>query len=242
MTPRLEILSSSSAQFGFRKKLSFDLAAARLSENILLNRDAGLYTGAVLLDVKKAFDSVDPEILLEKLNIYGFPSQYSTWLSSYLNNRYIFFGNSPPVHVRFGVPQGSTIGPLLFLLYVLDIHNSIQDQNCSIIQFADDTIILFPSKSEEVLNTTLQKEVDNLHQWFLANRLQLAPSKCQSIISNAIPKLNLTLDSTSIYYLLLSDLLSFIHSVSSYLPFYFILYLLLIFVVLKIFVLITKTQ
>ena len=132
-------------QSGFRKLFSTTTAVLDVSENILEQLDKNNFVGAVLIDLKKAFDTVDHKILLKKLWCYGFQNQSFDWFESYLTDRQqlTLVNNimSDLLHEDvYGVPQGSVLGPLLFLLYIDDIKSVIQNAYCHL--YADDTIIL----------------------------------------------------------------------------------------------------
>ncbi|CAB4036183.1 Hypothetical predicted protein, partial [Paramuricea clavata] len=114
-----------SQQFGFSSKLSTTIALAHFTEQILDNHDHRKITGAVSIDLRKAFDTVNHTILLEKLRTIGFTSSVLDWFCSYLSNRtqvtVINSSLSQPKPVTVGVPQGSILGPLLFLTYINDL-------------------------------------------------------------------------------------------------------------------------
>ena len=140
-----------------------------------------LLSCGVFLDLKKAFDTVDHEILLNKLNYYGFRGIVNDCFSSYINNRtqttQIGQHISDKAKITCGVPQGSVlvIGPLLFLLYVNDIHK------CSNL-FADDTNILYADKNVKALETTINIELQKLYIWLTANKLTLKTKKSNFIV------------------------------------------------------------
>ena len=142
----------SSSQYDFRQAHSTEHAILDMVESIRTNMDERLFSCGVFIDLKKAFDTVDHKILLDKLNYYGFRGIVNQWFSSYLTYRTqtteINSHISDKEVVSCGVPQGSVLGPLLFLLYVGDI------QYCSrklkFFLFADDTNVLY---SHENLKT-----------------------------------------------------------------------------------------
>ena len=109
-------------QFGFREKHSTTHALLNLTENIRNALDKNEFSVGVFIDLQKAFDTVDHKILLEKLFYYGIRGTANQWFKSYLENRWQFVTingyNSDEVIMNIGVPQGSVLGPLLFLLYI----------------------------------------------------------------------------------------------------------------------------
>ena len=107
-------------QSGFRKKHSTETSATFFADEILMNMDAGLVTGAVFVDLSKAFDTVDHDILLKKLEHYGVCGNSLLWFQDYLSNRTQLVNNenqlSEELQIKSGVPQGSILGPILFVL------------------------------------------------------------------------------------------------------------------------------
>ena len=115
--------SLSKSQSGFRRMHSTETAVTYFADEILMNMDKGLVTGSVFIDLAKAFDTVDHDILLSKLEYYGVCDESLPWFKNYFTGRkhfvHIDSQSSEEVAVSSGVPQGSILGPLLFIVYLL---------------------------------------------------------------------------------------------------------------------------
>ena len=138
-----------SFQFGFRSKYSTTHALINLTESIRQSLDEGSFGCGIFVDLQKAFDTVDHKILLHKLDYYGIRGICNDWIKPYLSDRNQFVSingyNSYLMPVGCIVPQGSVLGPLLFLIYINDLHKAIQ--YCKVHHFADDTNLFHTSKS-----------------------------------------------------------------------------------------------
>ena len=129
----------------------------------------------ILIDLQKAFDTIDHEILLQKLNLMKFSTEAISWFKSYLANRtfLVKVGSalSDPGDLKCGVPQGSILGPLLFLIYINDLPQSVKE--CIIRLYADDTCISFKHKSVKTIEDKLNKDFNSLCDWFVDNKLSI---------------------------------------------------------------------
>ena len=187
-----EILSN--CQFGFQKGLSTYMPLVLLQESVTKAFESGKTTVAIYLDLKKAFDTVDNDILIEKLKLYGFQSAVLNLISSYLTDRQQCVeydgARSNFVNINVGVPQGSVLGPLLFLLYINDMPNVCKQ--AKFLLFADDTVVIFENKNINRLQIDLDTELPDICEWLKANKLSLNTKKtvCQ-IYSNSRTEIQL---------------------------------------------------
>ena len=177
-----KILSQS--QFGFRPKLSTSTALAFFTDSILDNADNGLITASVFLDLSKAFDTVDHNILLRKLKLIGLDSKSLNWFESYLSNRLqktsISNTLSSPLPVSVGVPQGSILGPLLFIIYVNEMPNIVK--HCKIILYADDTLLYYSSNSAKDIEQRINEDLLSISKWLDENLLTLNCAKSKFLL------------------------------------------------------------
>ncbi len=169
----------SDAQFGFRKGYSTSSCVISLVATIFNNMSQGLLTGVLFLDLKKAFDTVDHSILLRKLHMYGMGPGAVDWFEHYLTNRVqctkINNKLSDFQAITCGVPQGSILGPLMFILYINDMESVITD--CKLSLYADDTALYFSNTSFVELMMTLRDEIHSVSQWQNLNKLTLNTKK-----------------------------------------------------------------
>ena len=194
-------------QYGFRKGLSTYMAALELVNFVSDGFDCKETTLGCFIDLSKAFDTVNHDILLQKLYYYGVRGTAHNWFKSYLSNRKqlvrINNHSSSFNNIICGVPQGSILGPLLFLVYINDL--PLISSHCKIkfILFADDTSILFKTKNPNYDISIFNNELSLVSNWFKANKLSLNVKKTNFMIfkqskHNDYANLKLNIDDTSI--------------------------------------------
>ena len=181
-------------QSGFRKFHSTETALIRLVDQLLFDLDKNRASGLVFIDYKKAFDLIDHGLLLEKLKAYGVRDYEMELLRSYLSGRtqYVHINgcHSSPRTVSAGVPQGSILGPILFLLFINNLPSAAQHSTVDI--YADDTTL---SLSSDVTNgitamsSALQQDLDDVSRRSAANKIvtNAAKTKCLFVTGKRIP-------------------------------------------------------
>ncbi len=181
----------SNAQSGFRTNHSTSTTLLDVQDYILKNMDDGYVTGVIFLDLKKAFDTVNHNILLQKLKHHGVDNNELSWFQSYLNNRSQSVSVNSTLSdfepINIGIPQGSILGPLLFILFVNCLPKAV-DTKCKTVMYADDTSLLCKAKNIDDLKVQLESCLDSVADWFKANKLTLNVDKTKFMIfgSNVI--------------------------------------------------------
>ena len=171
-------------QYGFREKHSTQLAALELIDRITHELDMGNTPINIYIDLSKAFDTLDHTILISKLQHYGITGAALQLLVSYLSNRkqFVQYGDllSQKTDILMGVPQGSILGPLLFIIYINDmVHSS---ELFKFINFADDTTLITNLNNEDMRNESLNYELANFHNYLKANKLSLNVNKTKAMV------------------------------------------------------------
>ena len=168
-----------SSQFGFRKKYSSYMAVLDVYNNIVTSLDKRMHTLGIFLDLSKAFDTIQHYILLDKLWHYGIRGIAHDWFRSYLHERsqYVSYNhcNSSTDLIKCGVPQGSILGPLLFILFINDLPFSTS--KLTFFLYADDTNAIASHHNLKELNTIINDELVHISTWFKVNKLSCNSAK-----------------------------------------------------------------
>lgn len=193
-------------QFGFRPNFSSDLALIEFTDYLKHSIDLGFFAGAVFVDFSKAFDTINHAILYSKLDSYGICGPTLTLIRNYLLNRsqVVLVGDSYSKSntINQGVPQGSILGPLLFLLYINDLPKCLNSSRC--ILYADDTTIFSSDSDLYNLLKELNKDAANIVQWCRNNQLVINPLKTTFMLFHSPRKIipfvpHLTIDAHVIH-------------------------------------------
>uniref|UniRef100_A0A3B5QAJ9 Reverse transcriptase domain-containing protein n=1 Tax=Xiphophorus maculatus TaxID=8083 RepID=A0A3B5QAJ9_XIPMA len=171
-------------QYGFREKRSTSMALMALTEEIIDNMDKKKCAIGVFLDLKKAFDTINHDMLLKKLERYGIRGVPLNWIRSYIGERKQFVEldgqKSDVLNITCGVPQGSVLGPKLFILYINDI---VKISNLiKYIIFADDTSIFCTGENIQQLSKVINTEIEKLQHWLKNNKLFVNLDKTKFMI------------------------------------------------------------
>ena len=165
-------------QNGFRKNCSTLTAIHNVLRHVYDAYDSGLNTSCIFVDYKKAFETLDHEILLKKLKLYGFSNHSLAWMQSYLENRKhtVNCNNtiSKETTVSYGVPQGSILGPSLFIIYVNDLlYTLLDDPKVNIEMYADDTVVYVSDLCPNIAQKKNQTVINSLYNWCIRNKLTI---------------------------------------------------------------------
>ena len=178
-----------SSQYGFLKGKNTCHALLDLTEFIYKNLDEKNHVHSVFVDLRKAFDTVNHNILLVKLERYGVRGVGLEWCRDYLTNRkqYVSYAGAKSElrHMSIGVPQGSILGPLFFLIYINDLATTSDD--LKYILFADDTTLILSDKNFSSLTQRTNSELERISQWAVMNRLTINTDKTESMIFSNRP-------------------------------------------------------
>ena len=176
-------------QHGFRAGRSCLTQMLSHFDDIMVGLTEGMDTDSIYLDYAKAFDKVDHGLLLQKLQRYGFNSKVTSWIQSFLTNRsqsVVVSGHHSKIsEILSGVPQGTVLGPLLFIIFINDLEHCVSHSNISF--FADDTRICKKITCEDDVKL-LQKDLDSVMKWSNENNMKLHEDKFELIIHPHIPK------------------------------------------------------
>ena len=161
-------------QSGFRKNQCTDFCLSYLTDKMSKGFDSGLFTGMILIDLQKAFHTIDHNMLLLRMSSLGFSHEIIDWYKLYLFSRKFHVNVhdkfSTSADLRCGVPQGSILGPLLFLLYINDMPQAV---DCDLFLYAADTCLLFQHKGLERVKKELTNNLLNICDWFVDNKLRI---------------------------------------------------------------------
>ena len=181
-------------QFGFRNNMSTEQAAVMFLDDIRSKVDKGELVGAVFIDLSKAFDTVSHSQLISKLSSYGIHDKELDWFTDYLFNRQavVKFGNniSSTATVYSGVPQGSILGPLLFLIIFNDLTDVVKHSR--VIKYADDTVLYVSDKDVRVISRKLTNDLTKLSNWLTETELviNLKKGKTEALLFGTSQKVS----------------------------------------------------
>ena len=191
-------------QFGFRRGLSTELAATLLLDNIRREVDSGKLVGAVFIDLSKAFDTISHAMLLGKLSRYGISDGELEWFKDYLFSRkaVVSYNNclSDQHEIYSGVPQGSILDPLLFLLFFNDITDVVKYSK--VIKYADDTVLYVADKQTQSIRAKLDEDMELIANWLKENELviNLKKGKTESLLFGTAKRRNMQSEPLEVFF------------------------------------------
>ena len=171
-------------QFGFIPNKNTTHAISTLVDYVINFFDNNEIPCSIFLDTSRAFDTIDHKILLNKLYMYGIRGITHNWFKNYLSERYQYFSinscSSSLQKIKCGVPQGSILGPILFLLYINDLPNA--SNILRFLLYADDTNILCIKFDPKSITDTMNKEIPKVTEWFNSNKLRINTNKTVAML------------------------------------------------------------
>ena len=190
-------------QHAFRTGHSTTTCLLKLTEDIRIGMDEGKATGILAIDLSKAFDAIDHTILIKKLQNIGINGHLLTFIQEYLKNRIQCVKYMDKLSVQetitHGVPQGSILGPILFMIYMNDLNEAVE--SCKILSYADDTTLYFSSKHASNIQVAINNDIVKLEKWFLENKMKLNENKTEFMLvqpqskENRFSKIHITIKS-----------------------------------------------
>ena len=178
------------SQYGFRQGHSCENAVSELVAEIIKSKQEGLYTLSMFLDLSKAFDTLDHEVLIRKLEKYGIRGKANKWFKDYLTNRKMRtkcvvastgkMEYSEYQDITYRTPQGSCLGPLIFIIFTNDLHKQLQHSKSLL--FADDTTLYKSHRNLNYLTWCIEDDMSRLTDWFRINKLTLNLDKTVCIL------------------------------------------------------------
>ena len=176
---------------GFLRNHSTTTAIQQIFDFWMKSIDEEKFTGSLLLDLSAGFDVIDFDLLLEKLKLYGFSEETISWFSSYLKDRFqcvqVESAFSPFLPIRWGVPQGSILGPLIFLIFINELPAVVENldelsKDSSIVVFADDNTPMLRHEDPVQLKEQLEVQALKITNWFQLNRMIVSGDKTKLLI------------------------------------------------------------
>ena len=184
---------------GYRKHRSTQTALLQMYNRWVQAASGDKLSAVVLLDLSAAFDLVDPELLLQKLKVYGFEDDVLCWVKSYLTNRcqavWIDHALSDALPCKVGVPQGSNLGPLLFLIFYNDLPFSL---DCAVDAYADDSTMTVTGDSIEEISEKMTRNCEIVTSWMQANKLKLNTGKTHLMTVGTSARLRLQVSAVTV--------------------------------------------